>query len=105
MLYCTRVTVRRIIEWVRVLGVRVLAVLVLIGGVQYVFNVDSRAQAVNLEDELSRLVELNEELAAENERLRLQIQGIQHDDRYLEQIARHEFGMIRKGEVLYKFVE
>ncbi len=97
--------VDRVIHWFRVLFIRAAAVVIVLGAGQYVLNVDSRSQMGNMHGELDRMRELNRDLAANNERLRLQIEGVQHDDRYLEQVARHEFGMIRKGEVLYKFVD
>jgi cell division protein FtsB len=31
------------------------------------------------------------------------VQAVQHDDRYLEQVARQEFGMVRDDEVVYAF--
>ena len=90
-------------NWLQRIALRALALLVILGAIQYAFNSGSRDQYHILKDELYRIQELNRDLVHDNERLRLQINGIENDDRYLEQVARQEFGMIRKGEMLYRF--
>jgi len=96
-LLALRTGIRRWIVRIGLLGV-------VFGAVQYVSNTDSRVRYLELRVELNRLHELNHDLTLTNEKLRMQVQGIQHDDRYLEQIAREEFGMIQQNEVLYHFV-
>ena len=88
----------------KLLAVRVVALVVLLVAGQYVFNAESRAQSIEIEDELRRMVEQNDGLADENRKLRLEAASIQRDDRYLEKIARQEFGMIKKDEVVYHFL-
>jgi len=39
----------------------------------------------------------------ENEKLKLEIAALQTDRRYLESIARKDFGMVRSNEVIYQF--
>ncbi|MBT0654394.1 FtsB family cell division protein [Geomobilimonas luticola] len=43
------------------------------------------------------------ELKAENDRLRREIEALQSDRRYLESIARRDFGLVRPNEVIYQF--
>ena len=76
---------------------------VVIGAGQYVFNAESRDRYNYLRAEVERMQGLNSDLEFENERLRLEVHGIENDDRYKEQISREEFGMIREGELLYQF--
>ncbi|MFT5432492.1 MAG: cell division protein FtsB [Myxococcota bacterium] len=90
-------------RWTQTLAIRGCAIAIVGFAIQFAFNSDTRARYEFLRGEVERMDGLNEELMAENEQLRLQIDGIVHDDRYLEQIARQEFAMIRKGEVLFKF--
>ncbi len=92
-------------RWLKTIVIRIGAIAVLLGAAQYVFTSDSRAQFDDLRSDYDRVQREKEELATQNQRLRLQIAGIQHDDRYLEQVAREEFGMIKKGEILYRFSE
>lgn len=44
-----------------------------------------------------------EELKAENDRLKREIEALKGDRRYLESIARRDFGYVRPNEVIYKF--
>ncbi len=41
-------------------------------------------------------------LEAENLMLRAQVDRLQKDDRYLEELARQKYGFIREGEKLYR---
>ena len=40
---------------------------------------------------------------AENEKLKLEIVALKTDRRYLESIARKDFGLVRSNEVIYQF--
>ena len=42
-------------------------------------------------------------LKDENERLKREITALQSDRRYLESIARRDFGLVRSNEVIYQF--
>jgi len=95
---------KRISRFLRTFVVRAVAVVLVVATFQYVFNADSRARHDSLREELDRMQRLNRTLADENERLRLQVDAIKTDDRYLEKMARQEFGMIREGETVYRFV-
>ena len=53
--------------------------------------------------EKKQLQERNFVLQKENETLRERVDRIRHDDLYLEKIAREELGMIRTGEIVYRF--
>ena len=46
-----------------------------------------------------------EELKAENEKLKREIEALKTDRRYLESIARKDFGLVRRNETIYKFQE
>ena len=85
------------------MAVRATALGILLGAFQWVVNAESRATMDDLRQELSRVEELNRGLHDQNARLRLQVEAVRTDDRFLEQVARQEFGMIKKGEVLYRF--
>ncbi len=51
--------------------------------------------------EQSRLQELRQEL----KQLRSRTDSLQHDSATLERLAREKYGLIRKGERLYRFVD
>jgi cell division protein FtsB len=44
-----------------------------------------------------------EELKNENEKLKREIEALKTDRRYLESIARKDFGLVRKNETIYQF--
>lgn len=43
------------------------------------------------------------EVKGENDRLKREIAALQSDRRYLESIARRDFGLVRSNEVIYQF--
>lgn len=47
--------------------------------------------------------ERTQALQRDNELLRDRIYRIRKDDRYLEKVAREEFGLAREGEIIYRF--
>jgi cell division protein FtsB len=44
-----------------------------------------------------------QDLKGENDRLKREIAALQSDRRYLESIARRDFGLVRSNEVIYQF--
>ena len=44
-----------------------------------------------------------DQIRAENEKLKREIEALKSDRRYLESIARKEFGLVRPNEVIYQF--
>ena len=53
--------------------------------------------------EKKQLEERNFLFQKENDALRERIDRIRHDDLYLEKIAREELGLVRPGEIIYRF--
>ncbi len=54
-----------------------------------------------IQEHNEELRQKNSGLIEENLRLKKEISRIQHDDRYLEQIAREKYNMLRKNEEVY----
>lgn len=62
---------------------------------------------------LLRIFELREDMAkiqarlndtrAENEKLKREIVALKSDQRYVESVARKDFGLVRSNEVIYQF--
>ena len=57
----------------------------------------------HLHQEMAEIVKKTEELKAENEKLKREVDALRSDRRYLESIARRDFGLVRKNEVIYQF--
>lgn len=57
----------------------------------------------HLTEEKAELEKQAETLKAENDRLRREIEALKTDHRYLESIARRDFGLVRPNEIVYQF--
>lgn len=63
---------------------------------------------LKLFDVVNYKAELNERkrsLIQENKRLEAQLKALQHDDSYIEQVARGTLSLVREGETVYQFKE
>ncbi len=65
----------------------------------------SFAHVHNLRQQISQQSAVNEQLAARNERIELDIVGLKGGLDAIEEKARNELGMIKPGETFYVFVE
>jgi len=55
--------------------------------------------------ELNEILAQNEQLRETNTALRQEINKLKKDPVYLEEVARRQFGLIKKNEVIYEFPE
>lgn len=51
----------------------------------------------------AELQEQTEALMEKNEELRAEIERLKHDDAYLEQVAREKYGLLKKNERVFDF--
>jgi cell division protein FtsB len=58
---------------------------------------------LRLQKELARIKELNIKMEVENLKLKEEVRRLQHEKRYIEEIARRELGMVKEGEIIYQF--
>ena len=56
-----------------------------------------------LRKEVARIKEKNLQLEEENQKLKEEVKRLQSDKRYIEEIARKELGMVKEGEIIYRF--
>ena len=57
---------------------------------------------IKLKRQLSAVSRSIGKLESENVQLKAQVDRLQKDDRYLEELARQKFGFIREGEKVYR---
>lgn len=57
----------------------------------------------HLNRELQEVQSRIEELKVENDQLKRELDALRSDRRYLESIARRDFGMVRSNEIIYQF--
>lgn len=67
-----------------------------------IFSRQGYSDLMQLKQEQEKLVRKNERIARENLAIRIEIDRLKHDLGYIENIARQEFGMIRKDEIIIK---
>jgi cell division protein FtsB len=60
-------------------------------------------QVYRLRRELKEIERTNTELRQENEKLRAEIDNLRTDKKYIEELARRELGLVKKGEIVYQF--
>jgi cell division protein FtsB len=60
-------------------------------------------QVYRLRRELREIERANKELQQENERLRAEIDNLGTNKSYIEELARRELGLVKKGEIVYQF--
>ena len=58
---------------------------------------------LRLRKEVARINEKNVQLEEENQKLKEEVKRLQSDKRYIEEIARKELGMVKEGEIIYRF--
>ena len=80
-----------------------MAILVLFSMILLIVFAENGLVDLNfLRKERDRLVEKNEGLARDNLILYNEIERLKYDDKYIENIARQELGMIGKNEIILK---
>ena len=68
-----------------------------------VFGERGLLRIFHLSKERVELQKKSDQLKSENERMRREVEALQGDRRYLESIARKDFGLVRPNEVIYQF--
>lgn len=56
-----------------------------------------------MQERLTSLVKANQEIVQENDRLKKVILLLRNDLPYIEMVARNELGMVKKGDIVYRF--
>jgi cell division protein FtsB len=56
-----------------------------------------------MQERLTSLVKANQEIVQENDRLKRMILLLRNDLPYIEMVARSELGMVKKGDLVYRF--
>ncbi len=69
-----------------------------------VFSKDGFVTVHEFENELQSLVRLNQDIADENQKLRLEIEGLKTDGYEIESLAREKLNLVKPGEIVYQIV-
>ena len=77
--------------------------LFIVFGLLTIFGDNGIFHLVGLQKELVRMKEKNLKIEDENQKLKEEVRRLQQEKRYIEEIARKELGMVKKGEIIYQF--
>ncbi|MDG4476869.1 FtsB family cell division protein [Thiovibrio frasassiensis] len=79
--------------------------IVTVVGAWSVFGPYGALKYYGVANELEEVLAQNDQLRENNTALRQEITKLKKDPVYLEEVARREFGLIKKNEVIYEFPE
>jgi cell division protein FtsB len=82
---------------------RYLAIFVLVMGFLIAFGNRGLADNLMMRERLSTLRKANQDTARENKELKKTIMLLQTKPAYVEMVARNELGMVKKGDLVYRF--
>ncbi len=85
--------------------VALLTVLVLVGLSMALFGDKGVVRLHHVRRQQQQLGEQLRQLEAVNDGLKQQLDALQHDDRYIERVARTRLGLVREGEFVYQFTD
>ncbi|HEU19231.1 MAG TPA: septum formation initiator family protein [Deltaproteobacteria bacterium] len=81
-----------------------LGIILFMGGL-IVFGEKGLTDYFSLRGKMQALKKENSIIHQENAFLRKKIVQLQNDPRYIEGIARNDLGMVKKGDIVYRFIE
>ena len=85
-------------------GYILLGIVLFMGGL-IVFGEKGLTDFFSLRGKMEALKKENTIICNENAFLKQKILQLQSDPRYIESIARNELGMVKKGDIVYRFIE
>jgi len=84
---------------------RYLIILLFIMTLLIVFGNNGIIDNFIMKEKLSILQNATSQISRENDQLKHEIILLRNNPQYIETLARNELGMVRKGELIYKFPE
>jgi len=76
-----------------------------VAGAWSIFGPYGALKYYGMTKELHEILIQNEQLREANTALQQEVSKLKHDPIYLEDVARRQFGLIKKNEVIYEFPE
>jgi cell division protein FtsB len=80
-----------------------VSILILIGMLVYsIFCEYGYSHLSSVRQKQMGIIQMNEQIVRENHQFRVEIDRLKYDPVYIESIARHELGMVKKHEIILK---
>lgn len=84
---------------------RYLIIFLVLMGFLIVFGNNGLVDNYVMKEKLKILKEENAQIVLENSSLKKEISLLRNNQQYIEAVARKELGMVRKGDIVYRFVD
>ncbi|HUH65727.1 MAG TPA: septum formation initiator family protein [Syntrophales bacterium] len=84
---------------------RYLVVFILMMAVLIVFGKRGLIDNYAMKERLMALKKTNQEISIENKDLNKKVGLLRNDLQYMEMVARNELGMVRKGDLVYRYLK
>jgi len=84
---------------------RYLIIFLVLMGFLIIFGNNGLVDNYVMKEKLNILKEENAQIVLENNGLKKEISLLRNHPQYIESVARKELGMVRKGDVVYRFVD
>jgi len=81
----------------------VIALIILVFAAWHAFSPYGAWRAYRISRDLAAVRAENSRLKTENKQLRTEIDRLKRDPAYLEEVARREYGLIKRNEMLFDF--
>jgi cell division protein FtsB len=84
---------------------RYLIIFLVLMGFLIIFGNNGLVDNYVMKEKLKILKEENAQIVLENNGLKKEISLLRNNPQYIEAVARKELGMVRKGDIVYRFVD
>jgi cell division protein FtsB len=86
-------------------GIYILSGVLLFMAMLIVFGEKGLTDYFSRQGRMRAMTKENSIIRQENDVLKKEIERLQIDSRYIESIARSDLGMVKKGDIVYRFIE
>jgi cell division protein FtsB len=84
---------------------RYLVVFIFLMGMLIIFGKRGLIDNYSMKERLMSLKKVNQDISLENKELNKKVMLLRGDLQYMETVVRNELGMVRKGDLVYRYVK
>jgi cell division protein FtsB len=84
---------------------RYLVVFIFVMGMLIIFGKRGLVDNYSMKERLMSLKKTNQDISLENKELNKKVTLLRGDLQYIETVARNELGMVRKGDLVYRYLK
>jgi cell division protein FtsB len=84
---------------------RYLVVFIFVMGMLIIFGKRGLVDNYSMKERLMSLKKTNQDISLENKELNKKVMLLRGDLQYIETVVRNELGMVRKGDLVYRYLK